>query len=861
MATSNSSKKKGGGGTAAAVGKVLGTILLIGVLTCAFLACFAAVYIKTVILPDAHVEAQSYSTALSSTIYYTDKTTGQAVELQNLYGTQNRVWVTFDQIPKYLRDAAVAIEDKRFYEHNGVDWIRTAKGVVSLFTGADIEGGSTITQQLLKNMTTYDDVTVKRKILEIFRALDFDANHEKDEILEMYLNYIYFGKNCYGVATAAQYYFGKDVGELNLAECASLISITNNPSAYNPYVYPENNQYRANLVLSAMKEQGKITQAEYDEAKAQVDAGLNFTQGENEEAQATNILSWYEEQVVDDVIRDLVSELGYSEELASNMVYSGGLKIYSCVDPDIQAKVEEVYENRDNLPLVSKSGQQIQSAIVIIDAEGNVVALAGSMGEKEGNELYNMATMAHRQPGSSIKPLAVYAPAIDTGLITPATTFDDTPVMELSGKSWPSNSYGKYYGLMDVADAVKQSSNPVAVRALQTLGLSKSAEYLEENFHITTLEEDDYNQLGNLALGGLSDGTSVMEMAAAYSIFPRGGVYLSPKTYTRVEDANGNVILDNTQEEPQVAVKETTAWYINDMLTDVVTKSGGTGTAANWSGMTIAGKTGSTNSNNDRWFVGYTPYYTAAVWTGYERPERITYSGSNPAITLWKMVMEPIHEGLEMKEFDQPSGLQTVQVCADSGKKATSACGNDARGSRVTTVYLFAEDVPTSSCDLHQNVEVCTASPVEGVSDLYHLAGDHCIRESGEGGLEATVKTISVLNYSREGGYGADSVYFLSYLQAQGTCTVHTGETKPTTDYDPYIFDPEDEATWPTEEQWPGFNIEDESTWPTISPETSGEPGGEEEPSESDPPEEGEVVLPPEAQETPDPNEPAVPAA
>ena len=291
VATSNSSKKKGGGGTAAAVGKVLGTILLIGVLTCAFLACFAAVYIKTVILPDAHVEAQSYSTALSSTIYYTDKTTGQAVELQNLYGTQNRVWVTFDQIPKYLRDAAVAIEDKRFYEHNGVDWIRTAKGVVSLFTGADIEGGSTITQQLLKNMTTYDDVTVKRKILEIFRALDFDANHEKDEILEMYLNYIYFGKNCYGVATAAQYYFGKDVGELNLAECASLISITNNPSAYNPYVYPANNQYRANLVLSAMKEQGKITQAEYDEAKAQVDAGLNFTQGENEETQATNILS------------------------------------------------------------------------------------------------------------------------------------------------------------------------------------------------------------------------------------------------------------------------------------------------------------------------------------------------------------------------------------------------------------------------------------------------------------------------------------------------------------------------------------------------------------------------------------------
>ena len=846
MATTNSKKKKGRG-VVAAIGKVVGTLLLVGILTCAFLACFAAVYIKTVILPDAHVEAQSYSTALSSTIYYTDKTTGQAVELQSLYGTQNRVWVSFDEIPQYLRDAAVAIEDQRFYTHSGVDWIRTAKGVLSLFTGAKIEGGSTITQQLLKNMTTYDDVTVKRKILEIFRALDFDANHEKDEILEMYLNYIYFGKKCYGVATASQYYFGKDVGELSLAECASLISITNNPSAYNPYVYPENNAYRANLVLYAMLEQGKISQAEYDQAKAQVDAGLNFTQGESESEAATNILSWYEEQVVSDVIDDLVEELGYSNELASNMVYSGGLKIYAYVDPEIQAKAEEVYENRENLPLVSESGQQIQSAIAIIDTEGNVVALVGSMGEKEGNALYNMASMAHRQPGSSIKPLAVYAPAIDTGLITPATTFDDTPVMRLGGSNWPSNSYGKYYGLMDVADAVKQSSNPVAVRALQLLGLSKSAEYLEENFHITTLEEDDYNQLGNLALGGLSDGVSVLEMAAAYSVFPRNGVYVEPRTYSRVENADGEVILDNTASEPQTVLKETTAWYINDMLTDVVTKSGGTGTAANWSGMTIAGKTGSTNSNNDRWFVGYTPYYTAAVWTGYETPERIYYSGSNPAITLWKLVMEPIHEGLENKEFDQPSGLQSVQVCADSGKRATSACANDPRGSRVTTVYLFADDIPSESCDLHQEVEVCTACPVEGVEGLYHLAGEYCPRGTEEG-LESTVKTIAVLNYSRDGGYGADSAYFLGYLQAQGSCTVHTGEavTQPE-EYDPATFDPGDEATWPTQEQWPGFSIEDESTWPVVTgPETSEEPNGE------TPDDGGEgggvIILPPEAE-------------
>ena len=286
----NPSGKRRGGGTAQAVGmgvlKVLGTLLLIGLMTGAFLACFAAVYIRNVILPDAHIEAQSYSTALASTICRVDEN-GQEVELQSLYGTENRVWISYDEIPENLINAAIAIEDKRFYQHHGVDWLRTGSAILSMMTGQDIYGGSTITQQLLKNMTQYDDITVKRKILEIFRALDFEKDHEKDEIMELYLNYIYLGQKCYGVATASEYYFGKDVRELNLAECASLISITNNPSGYNPYRYPENNAYRATLVLQAMLEQGKISQAEYDEAKAQIDAGLNFTQGESDDTTST----------------------------------------------------------------------------------------------------------------------------------------------------------------------------------------------------------------------------------------------------------------------------------------------------------------------------------------------------------------------------------------------------------------------------------------------------------------------------------------------------------------------------------------------------------------------------------------------
>ena len=817
--------------------KVLGTLLLIGVMTGAFLACFAAVYIRNVILPDAHIEAQSYSTALASTICRVDEN-GQEVELQSLYGTENRVWISYDEIPKNLINAAIAIEDRRFYQHHGVDWLRTGSAILSMMTGQDIYGGSTITQQLLKNMTQYDDVTVKRKILEIFRALDFEKDHEKDEILELYLNYIYMGQKCYGVATASEYYFGKDVRELNLAECASLISITNNPSGYNPYRYPENNAYRATLVLQAMLKQGKISQAEYDEAKAQVDAGLNFTRGESEETTST-ILSWHEEQVVQDVIDDLMDQYEYTYEVASRMVYSGGLKIYSCVDPAIQAVVEEVYENRDNLPQTSSRGEQLQSAIVVIDTQGNIVALAGSMGEKEGNQLLNLATQATRQPGSSMKTLSTYAPAIDLGLITPSSVFDDSPVMDLNG-AWPSNSYGYYWGLELVSKAVEQSSNAVAARVLQELGIEQSVSYLENNFHITTITQDDYG-LSQLALGGMTDGVTVREMATAYSVFPRGGVYLESHTYSQVKDANGKIILDHAQQEAATAVKATTAWYINDMLQDVVSSPNGvgTGTEARFSGMTIAGKTGSTNDYKDRWFVGYTPYYTAAVWTGYsQHPERINNGATNPAAQMWKKVMEPIHQGLEDVGFDTPSGLVTVPICMDSGLRATDACAQDARGSRVKQAYFFENDAPTGYCDLHEAKEVCvaTATNADGESTTtYYMAGEFCPREGNAAGVTPTVRTISKLNYARTGiaasrGTRDSGAMWGNMVQ----CPIHTSEVQPSPSvYDPSTFDVTNPDTWPPVDQYPDFDPEDPSTWPTVTP-----PESSESPTESQPPEE-----------------------
>ena len=852
----------------ATIGKVFGTLLLIGIITSVILCCFAANYIRTVIIPQAHLEA-NFVMNQTSTIYYKDSATGQYVEHLALHGSENRKLVELSQIPKSLQQATVAIEDENFYSHNGVSWKRTLKGVLLMFTGGDIQGGSTITQQLIKNVTQYNDVTVKRKILEIFTALDFDSTYSKDQILEWYLNYIYLGDGCYGVATAAENYFGKDVSELTLAESASLISITNNPTIYGPNstvrmtnedgvvtTGRERNKQRQELVLWKMWDLGMISEAEYRSAVAEE---LDFVR-EQDEKKPSIIYNWYDEQVISDVIDDLKEKYGYSDQIAEDMVLSGGLKIYACVDQEVQSAVEAVYYDRSNLNLVSKSGQEIQSAIVVLDPEGNVVGLAGALGEKEGNRLLNMASGTYRQPGSSIKPLAVYAPALEYGVITPASSFDDYPVQVLGSSAWPANSYLHYKGLMNLAPAIAVSSNPVAVRALQQLGVETSFQFMQENLHIDLVEEltvngevkNDYGS-SQLALGGLTKGVSVMDMAAAYSVFPRDGLYIEPKTYTKVTrevDGVEEVLLDNTANEPEVALSTKTSWYVNELLKGVVNGkySGATGTAAQLSGMTVAGKTGSTNTNNDRWFVGYTPYYTAAVWVGYKNPERIYYSNGNPAVTLWRKVMAPIHEGLENKGFTKPSGTTTVQICQDSGLRATEACAADPRGSRVISVTMFADDVPAESCALHKEVEVCTASPVvgsdgEAISGLYHLAGEFCPREANEalGITEGTVKTIGILDYSRESVGGAtarDSNYLNSFLEAQGSCTTHTtAPVAPPAEYDPNSFDRDDPSTWPTQEQWPGFDPADETTYPdyNLPPVTTPTPGVETTPSVLEP--------------------------
>lgn len=716
--------------------KAVMTVVLILVITMVMLLCMAAIYIKNVIIPEASLEMADFNPNLTSTMYYKDPDTGNYEVMQTLYGSENRVWVDLSEIPKNLQNAAVAIEDKRFYDHNGVDWVRTAKAILLMFTGGDIQGGSTITQQLIKNMTDDDEVTVKRKVMEIFRALEFEKNYSKEEILEAYLNYIYLSQGCNGVYTAAYTYFGKHVSELSLAECASLIAITNNPSKYDPLSKREitdaetgetkttaqYNKERQELILQAMLEQGMISQEEYDQAVAEeLVFNTSGDDGESESTQTTStVYSWYEDQVINDVIDDLVATYGWSETYAQDMVFSGGLEIYTCMNPDVQAAVDSVYQDQSNLNYTSSSGQQLQSAITIVDnSTGEVVAMAGGMGEKTVSRGLNRATGSLRPPGSSIKPLSVYAPAIELNLVTPLTVVEDSPHSQVDGRDWPVNAIGVYKGDMTVSQAVKESTNTVAVKVLDMVGAETSFNFMQDKFHIELVRSLTKNNttytdinLASLALGGLTQGVSTYDMAAAYSTFARQGTYIEPKTYTMVTDSNRQVLLRNESEEETILAERTT-YYITEMLQQVVTGgSGATGKAANFSGQEIAGKTGTTTSRRDLWFVGYTPYYTAAVWTGYDQQERLSSSLGNPSTGLWRQVMSAVHQNLAYKDFTQPdsSNLRTVTYCLSSGMLATSACG-----SNVATGTFYADDVPTSSCTYHR-VTVPTTDPDTGAT-------------------------------------------------------------------------------------------------------------------------------------------------
>ena len=783
----NSGKRAGGvGHIFAVIGKIVGTILLTAFLTALIFACLFAVYVKNDLSEQAQWASDSFSMEQTSVIYYEDPDTGKYEVLQAIYGGSNSTFVEYDDIPKNLINACIAIEDKRFEKHQGVDWVTTMRACFKMFLGKSEAGGSTITQQFIKNATGEREVTVRRKLVEIYRALEFEKTHTKPQIMELYLNIIPLGENCRGVQSASRVYFGKDVKDLTLAECASLIGITNNPSMYDPFISSwtrENNRERQLTILSEMLSQGKIDREEYDAAVAEdiqfangftisgkyVGSDGTGTEPDTEDTTDTSddtaspaddstptikgSNSWFTDAMITDVAEALVEKLGITEKVNSegkkvsaydqaiNMVYSRGYKIYTTQNPKYQKIAEDVCYNLENIPYTSSytnaAGEQVedqlQIALTIVDpTNGYVVAMIGGAGEKVVDRGWNWAVNA-RQCGSAIKPVSTYAPALDDGTINGASVIDDYPML-LNGEVWPRNANWRYQGLTALHTAIAQSLNTCAVRTNLAYGVSNSYDFLVDKLGFENLTYTDSQQVGNMALGGFEKGVTTEEMSAAYAAFVNEGVYTKPRTFIRVEDANGNVVLEN-EAQSTVAMKNTTAAIINHLLQEAALN--GTGYEAQFSGMHIAGKTGSTNSNKDRYFVGYTPYYSCAVWAGYEHNQRIVASG-NPCSAVFRKVMSAIHEDLPDKDFFSCSGLTSVAVCADSGMLASENCALDVRGSRVYTALVAADNAPTAVCTMH-------------------TAPTYTVNMADSDGNVTTV-TGSVLNYQRELIEGHDEI-------------------------------------------------------------------------------------------------------
>ena len=686
--------------------KRLRLTILVAVLICVvvcsgmFVGMYAAVSRE---IKDMNI--QSLALNYSSFIYYTDSY-GNEQELDKIASDSNRIWVDSSEIADDFKNAIVAIEDERFYKHHGVDLKRTIGATIKyvgskLGIGQSDYGGSTITQQVIKNITNEDEVKPTRKIKEIMRAIALENQLSKDEILNMYCNIVYFANNCNGVEAAARTYFNKSASELNLQEAASIAGITQYPSEYDPIAHPEKNIEKRNTVLLKMKELGMISDQEYATASAAPLETSNAYRKEQSEA-----TSYFVDQVINDVISDLMTQKGYSEDFATRQVSNGGLKIYSTVDVNVQSIMEDVFEDTSNFP----GGGKSEAAMVVLDPyTGQIKGLIGGLGEKTDIRGWNRATQAVRQPGSAIKPISVYGPAVDLAKITEVDIVTDEEIT-IGNDNWkPKNSYSGFKGDMTIKEAVARSSNIPAVKVLDMIKLSTSYGYLQNKFHISTLQEEDQNY-SSLALGGLTQGVTVKEMAAAYGVFVNKGKYITPYTYTKVLDAEGNVILENYVNESQ-AMSESAAYITADLLSGPVNLPYGTATKAQLDcGMPAYGKTGTTDKDFDKWFVGFTPYYVGAVWFGFDNPSSLSAAGinGNPCVTAWNLVFEQISEGQSYKELEVPSSVVKCEVCSISGKLANSGCDS-------VTAYFVDGTQPKSKCtnhyNVHQSEEFMTSKP------------------------------------------------------------------------------------------------------------------------------------------------------
>lgn len=689
--------------------RALLSVFLVIVITCCIVIGAALIYVFNFI--DDTVDADLYNLKLEYTsILYAKDKDGNDIELTRLHGEQNRLWVDSKDIPDIVKYAFISCEDKRYYEHSGVDWKRTVSAAANEFLGfyGNRQGGSTITQQLVKNLTGDNEQDAARKIREIMRARYLERHYDKDTILECYLNTIHLGNGVDGVEVASNYYFDKHVSDISLAQAACLAAITNNPSANEPYNNSETNLSRRNWVLDEMYNNGYITKEECEKAKA---AKLKLRKtpstilSTTETVEKEEYNSYFVDAVIEDVIKGLVEEKGYTEEYASSQLYKGGYKIYTTVDLEMQEKLEAVYKNEDNfMKVYTKSGDKPQSAMTIMDYKGNVKAIVGGRGEKNGNRVLNRATQSPRPTGSSIKPISAYAPAFEYNLITWGTTIEDSPISELENgvkldEKWPKNYNNSYtYSKTSMLKAIQQSLNTVPVKLVQELTLDTAYKFVTEKMglkHFTEYENGQSDKTeSSLALGGSVHGATTLEMAAAFSTFGNGGIYYEPKTYTKILDQNDEVVIDNSNKQHR-AISEGTATIMNKLLQTVATN--GTGTSAQFGNWQIMCKTGTTSNNKDRWFVGGTPYYMAACWFGVDKNEEMSGMYMNPAIILWKAAMSSIHENLEYKEFEVSDKVEYRRYCTTSGLCARTGCPSVSYGYFKTSYTPF--------CNYHSGSE------------------------------------------------------------------------------------------------------------------------------------------------------------
>lgn len=612
--------------------------------------------------------------------------------IAKLGSEQKNIKVSYSDIPDNLKNAYISIEDQRYFKHNGIDIKRTGGAILTYIThmGKSSFGGSTITQQLVKNITGDTDDTISRKVKEWFKAWTLETEFSKEEILEQYFNIIYVGPNMYGVGTASQYYFSKSCNELSLEECAFLAGMNNAPNSYNPFGEKDNSERiikRTKIVLGKMLELNYIDENSYNIAINNVENGLIFNKGTIESESA--VYSYHTDALISEVIEDLMKKYNISYEFATNYVNKAGLTIYSTQDSNIQKQTEEEFEKSKYVIKSSKSDKTSQSAMVIIDHKtGYVVSCVGGLGKKTEVRPLNRATQSVRQTGSVIKPLSVLIPAIDKKIITGVSIYDDTEKDFDNG--YHPTDYNKSLGKITVRRAVESSQNIPFVEIMQKLQPKNSIKYLKK-MGITTLTEEDENLV--LALGGLEKGISALEMAGAYAMIANDGVYIEPTFYTNVNNKFGETVLRTTQSKRKV-VSDDVAFIVKDLLTQPVNGSEGTATYCKIQGIDVSAKTGTTDENYDRWLCGFTPYYTAVTWYGFDENETIEFNKKNPAGLLWAGVMSKIHSNLKSTQFDKPDSVEGCLVCADTGMLANLNCTN-------TYIEYFLEPTVPQLCDVH----------------------------------------------------------------------------------------------------------------------------------------------------------------